>query len=97
MCGFAPDSGHIAKGDMSPVRIFKEYASTIRHIHFKDMTSDGRWEQMGKGDIDFKTIVQDLEKNGYEGWIMVEDESARAEDDPDSVTLENGDYVRKNF
>lgn len=92
--GFAPDAGHIAKGGMNVVEIFRRYASTIRHVHYKDMTTAGTWAEMGKGSIDFVTITNDLRKAGYQGWIMIEDESPLAEVDPDTVTRKNGEYIR---
>lgn len=92
--GFAPDFGHIAKGEMDPVGVCRQYASLIRHVHFKDMTLDGTWAEMGMGSIDFKGIVRVLESTGYAGWVMVEDESPRAETDPDKVTMENGEYIK---
>lgn len=88
--GFAPDAGHIAKGGMDPVAIFKKYAPAIRHVHFKDMRADGVWAEMGEGNIDFAGIVAVLKEHGYHGWIMVEDESPRAEVEPDAVTRMNG-------
>lgn len=94
---FAPDFGHIAKGGMDPVEVSKRYVSRIRHVHFKDMNLDGDWVEMGKGAIDFAGIVDVLKGSGYVGWIMVEDESARAEDDPDSVAMENGHYIKERF
>jgi len=95
--GFAPDAGHIAKGGMDAVKIFQEYRPLIRHIHFKDISSTGEWAEMGQGVIDFPAIVSHLHATGYEGWIMVEDESPRAESDPDTVTLDNGRYVREKL
>ena len=95
--GFAPDAGHIAKGGMDPVAIFREYGATIQHVHFKDMRQDGTWAEMGAGDIDFAGIVGGLVQQNYEGWIMVEDESPRAEIDPDAVTRANGEYLKANF
>lgn len=91
--GFAPDAGHIARGGMDPVSIFRHYQPLIRHVHFKDMTSDGAWALMGMGVIDFPHIVTDLQSAGYNGWIMVEDESRLAETDPDAATCRNGQYV----
>jgi inosose dehydratase len=91
---FAPDAGHIAKGGMDPVTIIKKYASVIGHVHFKDMDNNGVWTEMGKGSIDFSGIVKVLEEAGYNGWIMVEDESPQAELEPDAVTLANGEYLR---
>jgi len=95
--GYAPDAGHIAKGGMDPVAIIKEYASVVQHVHFKDMLPDGVWAEMGRGTIDFAEIVRVLEQHKYQGWIMVEDESPRAEMDPDLITRENGTYLRERF
>jgi inosose dehydratase len=95
--GFAPDAGHIARGGMDPVEVFKEYAGVIGHVHFKDMTEDGIWAEMGKGCIDFTSIVKELEHSGYQGWIMVEDESPQAEVDPDTLTRANGEYIKERF
>ncbi len=93
--GYAPDAGHIAKGGMNPVAIFKDYIPVIRHVHFKDMNDNGIWAEMGQGTIDFTSIVQVLQQANYSGWIMVEEESARAESDPDFVTRANGQYLHE--
>ena len=95
--GYAPDAGHIAKGGMDPVAIFQEYATAIQHVHFKDMDDDGIWAEMGAGCIDFDGIVSVLAANDYHGWVMVEDESPRAEVDPDAVTHANGEYLLARF
>jgi len=95
--GFAPDAGHIAKGGMDPVAVFREYGPVIGHVHFKDMAEDGVWAEMGAGCIDFAGIVGVLQQHDYDGWIMVEDESPRAEVDPDSVTRANGQYLEGRF
>jgi len=94
---FAPDAGHIAKGGMDPVKLVKDHSAIIKHVHFKDMDETGRWVEMGRGAIDFHGIVAALEESGYKGWIMVEDESALAESDPDAATIFNGKYIASNF
>jgi inosose dehydratase len=91
--GFIPDAGHIAKGGMDPVRVISEAIGLVRHVHFKDMDAQGAWVEMGRGIIDFPGIVQVLTAANYRGWIMVEDESALAEHDPDAATMANGRYV----
>jgi inosose dehydratase len=91
--GFAPDAGHIAKGGMDAPEIFRRYRFAIRHVHFKDMAADGTWAQMGQGIIDFPAIIAGLRASGYAGWIMIEDESPRAEISPDAVTTDNGKYM----
>ena len=95
--GFAPDAGHIANGGMDVASILRQYASVIRHVHFKDRASAGGWALMGKGNIDFPTITTELKKAGYQGWIMVEDESPLAEVDPDAATRHNGIYVESTL
>jgi len=95
--GWTPDTGHIAKGGMDPLDMIKTYRPLVRHLHFKDISQDKDWIEMGRGVTDFPAIVSYLTSTGFDGWIMVEDESRRAESDPDLVTIENGDYIRRRL
>ena len=92
---FAPDTGHVAKGGIDVLALFETYRPLIQHVHFKDMNAAGEWTAMGAGVIDFPRIVTRLRDTGYDGWIMVEEESAAAETDPDGATTQNGGYLRK--
>ena len=91
--GYAPDAGHIAHGGMNPLEIIRTYREKVVHMHFKDMARDGSWQSMGEGCIDFPGIVRFMDQTGYDGWIMVEEESDKAVVDPDAVTLANGKYI----
>jgi inosose dehydratase len=93
--GFCPDSGHIQKGGMNAIDIFKQYRSLINNVHFKDISSNGEWIGMGQGIIDFPEIVKFLKNTDYTGWIMIEEESAKAEADPDLAVIENGKYIEQ--
>jgi inosose dehydratase len=105
--GFAPDTGHIARGGMDVVELFETYRSLIKHIHFKDIAAGGgasdggaaggEWTAMGAGTIDFPRIVTRLRDTGYTGWIMVEEESFEAETDPDAAAGKNGIYLRQSL
>jgi inosose dehydratase len=95
--GFAPDTGHIARGGMDVVKILQTYRSLIKHIHFKDITASGGWTAMGAGIIDFPGIVTMLRDTGYDGWIMIEEESPEAEVDPNTATTKNGEYLRRSL
>ena len=95
--GFAPDVGHIVNGGMDAVKVIKSYRPLIKHIHFKDISPAGEWTAMGAGVIDFPGLVSILCQTGFNGWIVVEEESVEAELDPDAVTLANGEYVRKKL
>ena len=93
LVGFAPDSGHIAKGGMDVIEVFRSYMSFIKHVHFKDITASGEWIGMGTGVIDFPQIATLLSAAGYKGWIMIEEESPEAELNPDIATNKNGKYL----
>ena len=95
--GFAPDTGHIAKGGIDVIETFKTYRSLIKHIHFKDITASGGWTAMGAGIIDFPAIVTMLRDTGYAGWIMIEEESPEAEVDPNTATTKNGEYLQQSL
>ena len=91
--GYTPDVGHIAKVDMDPMEIIKEYRSLINLVHYKDMHSDGSWAPTGEGIIDLQGITRFLIDTNYRGWIVMEDECDDAITDPDGVTLEDGKYI----
>ena len=92
--GWTPDVGHIANGGMDPLAKMQEYASLINHVHYKDWDGNPEFVIMGAGKIDFTGITNWLVREGYEGWIICEDEGAEAVDDPDGVTRHDGRWIR---
>lgn len=95
--GYTPDAGHIKAGGMEPVEIVQDNFSIIKHVHLKDCSNNFKWKTMGTGDIDFPLIVNILKENGYDGWIMVEEETKDAAIDPDKVIHNVGKYVQKEL
>ena len=95
--GFAPDTGHIAMGGMDVVELFSTYIHSISHVHFKDMDNSNEWTAMGEGIINFPEVINLLRDNGYQGWIVVEEESSFAEKDPNTAAVKNWDYIRQNL
>ena len=93
--GWAPDIGHMAKGKCDIAGLLEKHLGLIRHVHYKDMSADGAWVPMGKGEIDYVGITKLLREGGFGGWIVVEDESVDSELDPDKVTKQNMDYIEK--
>ncbi|GMO30437.1 MAG: sugar phosphate isomerase/epimerase [Termitinemataceae bacterium] len=59
-----PDTGHVVLGGGDPVAIVKKYADRIKYIHLKDVTKEGMFCPLGKGDIDFPAIMDVLRKAG---------------------------------
>jgi sugar phosphate isomerase/epimerase len=94
-CGWADLAGH------SPVALFKKYAGRVRMLHIKDFaavthpstTLDPRtnpeWTELGKGHIDYRTILAAAPAAGVE-YIFVEQE-------PPYVKLTALGAARANF
>ena len=61
------------------------------------MYADQNWAPTGKGIINFKEITQYLIDTEFDGWIVMEDECDKAITDPDSVTLEDGVYIKEHI
>ncbi len=95
--GWTPDVGHIMNGGMDPLAKMKEYAALINHVHYKDWDGNPEFALMGDGKIDIIGITCWLKDQDYAGWIICEDEAARAVDDPDGVTLHDGNWVQETL
>ena len=95
--GWTPDVGHIRNGGMDVLEKMAEFAPLINHIHYKDWDGDPEWALMGKGKLDFEAITQWLVDQDYEGWIICEDEADDAIEDPDGVTLHDGEYCKEKL
>lgn len=92
--GWTPDTGHLAVGGMDPLELIGEYRELINHVHLKDADRDGRWTPNGTGSIAMDRCVALLAATGYEGWVVLEDESPQAEADPAAAAVANREYVR---
>ncbi|MGY3052034.1 inosose dehydratase [Pedobacter sp. UYEF25] len=93
--GWTPDVGHIINGGMDPLKKMKEYESMINHVHYKDWDGEPEFTLMGRGKVDLLAITQWLKDRAYKGWIICEDEGAEALEDPDFVTLHDGQWIQK--
>jgi inosose dehydratase len=97
--GWTPDVGHIIRGGMDVIATLNKWQHLVNHIHYKDFSGNGPepWAQMGTGKLDFHRITEWLVSRNYKGWIICEDEAHVAVDDPDGVTLQNGQWCKDNL
>ncbi|MFK5921224.1 MAG: sugar phosphate isomerase/epimerase [Verrucomicrobiota bacterium] len=97
--GWTPDVGHIIRGGMDVIETLNKWSHLVNHIHYKDFSGNGPepWAQMGTGKLDFHRITGWLTQHNYEGWIICEDECEKAIDDPDGVTMQNGEWCKENL
>jgi len=88
--GFCPDAGHIVKGGMDLYQTLKRYKHMINHMHYKNITHTGQWSAIDGGVISAKELVSWLGENGYIGWLVSEDESEYARENPDAAAVLTG-------
>lgn len=95
--GWTPDVGHIINGGMDPLAKMKQYESLINLVHFKDWVGEHQFALMGEGKVDLVGITQWLKDIDFDGWIICEDEAPKAVDNPDDVTLHDGEWIKNDL
>lgn len=82
--GLLLDTGHLAAGGGDPLRALRDWRARIDHVHVKDVRLDvlreapdfaeasrrGVFCELGTGDVDLEGFFAELE--GYDGWLVVE-------------------------
>jgi inosose dehydratase len=94
LVGWCPDTGHILRGGLDLMETLSAYSPRIRHVHFKDVDSRGTWKRMGAGVCDFKAVLELLERIGYSGWVICEEESQEAYSDQKGAVFRNREYLK---
>jgi inosose dehydratase len=68
-------------------------ASREHYDYFKSV-EEGVFCELGKGNVDFATIVRILGERGYDGWIVVEQDVLPGMGSPKSCALSNREFIR---
>lgn len=76
--GLIPDTGHVAKAGYDLKRLLMRAEGRIVHLHLKDVDEGLRWTPLGTGIVDLNLVADFLNASGYEGWVILEEESAEA-------------------
>lgn len=89
--GWVPDTGHILRGGQDLPQTLADFSARIRYVHLKDVTADGSWAMLGDGVCDVAGVLGAANAaSQFNGWIVVEEESAEAGKNP-------AEAVRRNF
>jgi len=90
------DTGHLAAAGVDPATALRDWRDRIDYVHLKDvdlraLQAAADWStawranvfcELGTGDVDIRGFLAEL--NGYDGWIVVEqDWVPRPDDDPE--------------
>lgn len=89
---YAKRIAHVHLKDIRPEvveKVKKEKLSFLQGVR------EGAFTVPGDGCIDFAPVFNELDKSGYEGWMIVEAEQDPAKANPLEYALKARDYIRK--
>jgi sugar phosphate isomerase/epimerase len=93
--GWVPDTGHILRGGQSIGDTLAAHRDRIRYVHLKDVDRQGRWAMLGEGACDVSAVVSAVRQAPlFNGWVVVEEESAAAAADPANAVRANRQTLR---
>jgi inosose dehydratase len=73
--GLCMDIGHATRAGANPTEVVKKYKSRLFDLHIKDVSlasKDGKAIEVGRGVIDFQSLVKALKKIGFQGACSLE-------------------------
>ena len=68
-------------------------ASSKEYDYFRSV-EEGVFCELGKGNVDFTSIVRILNEKGYEGWIVVEQDVLPGMGSPKNCAMNNREFIR---
>ncbi|MDT7829343.1 sugar phosphate isomerase/epimerase [Pricia sp. S334] len=75
LVNFQMDLYWVAKAGADPVAYFEKYPGRFKEWHVKDMDDQGRFAPIGKGSIDFESILAQKELSGMEYYFVEQDKT----------------------
>lgn len=95
LIGWVPDTGHILRGRQDILDTLRTYRDRIRYLHLKDVDAAGRWSMLGAGICDTAAVIETVAgAPGFNGWLVLEEESDVAAADPAAAVRCNRDTMR---
>jgi inosose dehydratase len=92
---FNPDTGHILRGGQDVIDCLERYREQIVHVHIKDVDDQSTWAPLGQGRTPIKLVFEFLERAGFDGWVIIEEESDAAVKDVAKAVGANRRYLRE--
>ena len=93
-----PDVGHWVRSNISAVQSIKDLKGNIGSIHIKDEDAYGKMDSkakiLGEGFVDIPAILKELDKQGYDGYFVIEYEDQWGKNVP--LIKACVDYLRMN-
>jgi sugar phosphate isomerase/epimerase len=93
--GWVPDTGHILRGGQVMDETLAAFRDRIRYVHLKDVDAAGAWAMLGAGTCDIGAVIEAVRSAPrFNGWIVVEEESGKAGEDPAAAVRVNRETLR---
>lgn len=93
--GWVPDTGHILRGGQVMGDTLAAFRDRIRYVHLKDVDAKGDWAMLGAGACDVPAVIEMARTAPlFNGWIIVEEESDKAGEDPAAAVRINRETLR---
>lgn len=99
---FLPDTAHLYIAGDDPVDAIRTLQGRLAAVHLKDWTPEfGRsshryargFIELGRGVVHPENVISELERQNYEGWVVVEQDCSRS--DPQTSVIECAKWLRK--
>ena len=74
--GLLLDTGHAFRAGADPLAVLRRHGPRVRYVHLKDVDARGDWCALGDGVVPLPAILDELRRLGYQGWLIVEQDSA---------------------
>jgi inosose dehydratase len=96
LVGWVPDTGHILRGGQDIIGTLHSYRDRIRYVHLKDVDTKGEWQMLGAGACDTRAVIDAVRTApGFNGWLVLEEESKEAGRDPAAAVAKNRETMRQ--
>ena len=93
--GLTLDTANFYVNGVDPVEAARRLAGKIFHTHLKDARRlpDGSFEgtALGEGDVPIPAVIEELKRQGYEGWFCIEYEG---KEDPDIGLRKSVEFLK---
>ena len=86
------DVGWVNQGGCDPVKVVKDYAERLRHVHFKEFTADGGFAELGTGIVDFKGVYDAIKSRNDNMWIVAEQDQSKK--GAAASVKDNADFIK---
>jgi inosose dehydratase len=94
--GWVPDTGHILRGGQDILDTLATYRDRIRYLHLKDVDANGHWQMLGAGACDVAAVIGAVRTAPhFNGWLVLEEESDEAGQDPARAVATNRETMRR--